>query len=328
MASVAAPIIAFSVGEPAGIGPDLAVKIAQAYRAVNILAIADPMLLSSRAKQLGLPLLVTDHPTQLPGQLWVRAISLNQAVETGKLNPANSEYVLSGIHLAAKLCMNREADAMVTGPVHKGVINEAGIAFSGHTEYLAQLTGVKTVVMLLVEDHLRVALATTHIPLSTVSKSLTQENVSEVLQILHAELISKFAMTNPKIAVCGLNPHAGENGHMGTEEIEVIAPVISVLQKSGMNIQGPFSADTVFAPSIRKNFDAIVAMYHDQGLAPFKALAFGESVNITLGLPIIRTSVDHGTALSLAGTGLADANSLNAAIKLAQELVALRSRHG
>jgi 4-hydroxythreonine-4-phosphate dehydrogenase len=242
----------------------------------------------------------------------------------GHLDPANARYVLALLDAALEGCINGRFDAMVTAPVHKGVINDAGVPFSGHTEYLAEHTGTTLPVMLLVGGGLRVALATTHLPLAAVSAAVTAERLSAVLEVLDADLRTKFGIASPRILVCGLNPHAGEGGHLGREEIEVIAPTLQRLQRAGLQLTGPVPADTAFLPERLAGHDAVLAMYHDQGLPVLKRAAFGEGVNVTLGLPIVRTSVDHGTALDLAGTGRADAGSLHAAVRLAFELCAAR----
>lgn len=318
------PVIAYSVGEPAGIGPDLAVQLAQRPRDANIMALADPDLLISRAAQLKLPLQLTETASRQPGELWVQPVKLKHSVVPGELDSANAQYVLSGITQAAQYCLQGRAAAMLTGPVHKGIINEAGIPFTGHTEWLADLSRSAKVVMMLVSGELRVALATTHIPIARLAAAITAELIKATVSLVYQELQQKFAMAKPRLAICGLNPHAGENGHIGREEIEVMLPVLTRLRKQGIDIVGPVPADTVFSQGQREQYDAIIALYHDQGLAPFKALSFGEAVNVTLGLPIIRTSVDHGTALALAGTGKAEVGSLIAALKLAVELASKR----
>lgn len=313
-----APIV-LSVGEPAGIGPDLLVQLAQVPHSRKLIAVADPDLLVERAKQLGLPLALNDDPNDLAA-LGIVPIKLRARVRPGKLDPMNAEYVLQGISVAANMCLQQQAAAMVTAPVHKGVINAAGFPFSGHTEYLAALSHTPQVVMLLSGQHLKVALVTTHIPLKSVPVHLTPVLLERTLRILQQDLQQKFAMTKPRIGICALNPHAGEGGHMGREEIDLMLPIIQALRQEGMDLSDPLPADTLFNIKIRSQFDVILAMYHDQGLAPFKALEFGEGVNVTLGLPFIRTSVDHGTALDLAGTGRAEVSSLVAATQLAIDL--------
>lgn len=304
------PRIALTAGEPAGIGPDLCVLLAQRLPAADITVIADRDLLQSRAQQLGLPI----------AGLRVEHVPLAVAAQPGALNPANSAYVLETLRRAAQGCLQGEFDAMVTAPVHKGVINDAGIPFTGHTEFLAELTRTPQVVMMLAGGGMRVALATTHLPLREVADAITQDGLESVIRILHRDLVKRFGIARPRIFVTGLNPHAGEGGHLGREEIDVIIPVLDRLRAAGMELHGPLPADTMFSPKNLQAADAFLAMYHDQGLAVLKFASFGEGVNITLGMPIIRTSVDHGTALDLAGTGKADAGSLYAAIELASEI--------
>jgi 4-hydroxythreonine-4-phosphate dehydrogenase len=250
------------------------------------------------------------------GHLTILPVALKMPVETGVLNPENSKYVLELLDRATQGCLNKTFSAMVTAPVHKGVINDAGFAFTGHTEHIALQTGGHPV-MMLATDGLRVALVTTHLPLSKVSSAITKETIEKVIRILHHDLKSRFQIEKPKILVCGLNPHAGENGYLGREEIEVINPILEKLRNEGMNLDGALPADTLFTPKYLHNTDAVLAMYHDQGLPVLKHKGFGKAVNITLGLPIIRTSVDHGTALDLAGTGKADLGSLQYAVKTA-----------
>lgn len=313
--------LALTAGEPAGIGPDLCVQIAQQSLACKLVVIADPQLLQQRAEILRLPLeIVAYEPKNLqqhqPGQLHVLPVSLNETAIPGQLNTNNAQYILETLQIATQGCCNDEFDAMVTAPVHKGVINEAGMTFTGHTEYLAQLTQSK-VVMMLVGGGMRVTLATTHVPLSAVAAAITADMLETKLQIIHYDLIHRFKISEPCIAVAGLNPHAGESGHLGHEEIDVIIPVLEKLRHAGMNLIGPLPADTLFNPKQLKHYDCIFAMYHDQGLPVLKHASFGAGVNVTLGMPIIRTSVDHGTALELAGSGRADAGSLLTAIEMA-----------
>ena len=327
--------IALTPGEPAGIGPDLCVQLAQTGHAVELVAIADPALLQQRAALLGLPLVLESYAPQTPpspqrpGVLTVLPVPLAAAARCGQLDPANAPYVLRTLAQAADGCLSGRFAALVTGPVHKGVINESGVAFSGHTEYLAEHTGGHPVMMLATEG-LRVALVTTHLPLSAVPAAITRERLAAVLTILYGELQTRLGIEEPRILVCGLNPHAGEDGHLGREEIEVIEPVLNefrqrIARQNDMatttNIEGPLSADTLFTPNNLARADAVLAMYHDQGLPVLKHMGFGEAVNITLGLPIIRTSVDHGTALSLAGTGKAKADSLFYATRIASDMV-------
>ncbi len=322
------PRIALTPGEPAGIGPDLAIIAAQQSLQCELVAIADPQVLTDRAKLLDLPLKLkpfsADEPShkQQPGELQVMAVELNNTVDPGKLNHNNSRYVLKTIARATRGCLEGQFDAMVTAPVHKGIINEAGIAFSGHTEYIADLCQCRPAMMLSTPG-LKVALATTHLPLSEVSSAITHTRLRNILRILQSDLIQHFGIANPVIAVCGLNPHAGENGHLGKEEIDIIEPVLDNLRKQDMQIIGPLPADTIFTPKYLDQCDAVLAMYHDQGLPVLKHKGFGNAVNITLGLPIIRTSVDHGTALDLAGTGNIDSGSLFFALETAMSM----SRH-
>ena len=321
--------IALTPGEPAGIGPDLVVMLAQSTRSAKLVAIADPTLLAERAAQLQLPLQLlvltegindNEIPCE-PGTLAVLPVELNQACQCGQLDPRNAAYVLETLDAAITGCASGRFSAMVTAPLHKGVINDAGIAFTGHTEYLALRTKCEPVMMLATDTPtgaLRVALATTHLPLKDVAQALTPEVLEQALIILHRDLVTRFGIANPHILVAGLNPHAGESGHMGREEINVITPVLEKLRKQGMKLEGPLPADTLFTPHHLKGADAVMAMFHDQGLPVLKYAGFGQGINITLGLPIIRTSVDHGTALDKAGTGQIDQGSLAAALLLAQ----------
>lgn len=316
--------IAVTPGEPAGIGPDLLVTFAQAARAQPLVAYADPALLTERAKRLGVNLHIqelSDHtPSQAARTLTVHPVPLPINVQPGEARAETASAVLESIRLAAQAALKGDTTALVTGPVQKSIINAAGTSFSGHTEMLAELAGVAHVVMLLVSGDLRLALATRHLRLADVPETLTQHGLQQTLQVLNDGLRDTFSLTNPRILVAGLNPHAGEDGHLGREELDIIRPVIDALRDEGMHLKGPFPADTLFTPAVRSRADALVAMYHDQGLAPFKALAFGASVNVTLGLPFIRTSVDHGTALDLAGTGNIDCGSFKAAFELACQL--------
>ncbi len=285
--------------------------------------LGDAEVLRARAAQLGVVLRIiraTDPPAHRPGTLCVEHIPAAAPVEPGRLDPRNSAYVLALLDAAIAGCQSGAFDALVTAPVHKGVINDAGIAFTGHTEYLAEKTGTPDVVMMLAGGGLRVALATTHLALKDVPAAITSSGLSATLRILHRALNRDFGIVQPRILVAGLNPHAGESGHLGREEIEVIAPVLESLRAQGMNLVGPLPADTLFSRVRTDACDAVLAMYHDQGLPVLKYASFGEGVNITLGLPLIRTSVDHGTALDLAGTGKADVGSLLAAIKVAIEM--------
>ncbi|MGH1485790.1 MAG: 4-hydroxythreonine-4-phosphate dehydrogenase PdxA [Cellvibrionaceae bacterium] len=315
--------IAYTPGEPAGIGPDLAILYAQKATPFEMVAFADPELLMQRAQELNLPLSlrVTDlseaPQTSAASELSVFPITLNQKTLTSQLNSANAPYVLSCLDHAIDACQTAKCQAMVTGPIQKSVINDAGIPFSGHTEYLEEKCHSNKVVMMLATEGLKVALATTHLPLKEVSTAITHELLIEVVSILHKDLQEKFGIANPTILVCGLNPHAGEGGHLGTEEIDIIIPALHQLQQQKINCIGPLPADTLFTPKYLDHADAVLAMYHDQGLPVLKYKGFGQAANITLGLPIIRTSVDHGTALDLAGTHNIDTGSLDTAIQYA-----------
>jgi 4-hydroxythreonine-4-phosphate dehydrogenase len=317
--------IALTVGEPAGIGPDLCVQLAQGQQKCDIIAIADPQLLIQRAKHLKLELDINLFDPLKPrkikpaGSITVLPVQLQEPVVCGQLNTTNSAYVIETIKIATQGCIDGLFDAMVTAPVQKSIINDAKISFSGHTEFIAELTGGHPV-MMLATPGLRVALATTHLPLSDVSKEITVDRLIRVITLLDKDLRNRFGLSNPKILVCGLNPHAGENGHLGREEIEIIEPTLKKLVSQGINLQGPLPADTLFTPKYLETADAVLAMYHDQGLPVLKHMGFGQAVNITLGLPIVRTSVDHGTALDLAGTGNAKLGSLEYAIKTALDM--------
>ncbi len=312
------PRIAITSGEPAGIGPDICLRLAERHWPASLVIFGDADLLSERARMLALDM----------SQLTIRHVPVQKSVAVGRQDPANARYVLDMLDAALAGCRSGEFAAMVTAPVHKGVINDAGIPFTGHTEYLAEHTQTPRVVMMLAGAGLRVALATTHLALKDVPVALTRAELETTLRIVHADLQRKFGISQPRILVAGLNPHAGEGGHMGREEIDVIAPVLDQLRAEGMNLVGPLPADTLFTKNVLAGSDAQVAMYHDQGLAVLKYAAFDEGINVTLGLPIIRTSVDHGTALDLAGTGNASPTSLfaavNAAIDMAQRAGSLR----
>ncbi|CAH8227392.1 4-hydroxythreonine-4-phosphate dehydrogenase PdxA [Vibrio aestuarianus] len=320
--------IVVTAGEPAGIGPDLVLALSKEDWAHQLIVCADKTLLEQRAQQLGINVKLEDYdssaePTpQQAGSLVVDHIPLATPVVAGKLDEANGHYVLNTLERAALGCMNDEFDAIVTGPVHKGVINRAGVAFSGHTEFFAEKSNTPLVVMMLATEGLRVALVTTHIPLAYVSKAVTEERLEKIIEILHKDLLEKFAITEPKIYVCGLNPHAGEDGCLGREEIETITPTLEkIRQQDGINLIGPLPADTIFNDKYLQDADAVLGMYHDQVLPVLKYKGFGRSVNITLGLPFIRTSVDHGTALELAGKGVADTGSFRTALAYAIDLV-------
>jgi len=312
------PVIAITPGEPAGIGPDLAIITAQIKFNCKRVYFADPQLLADRAQALNINVSINTLsslntiPESVANTLDVWPVKLAQKAEAGKLNKKNAHYVLDCIRLAVESQQNGHSHALMTGPIHKGIINNAGITFSGHTEYLAELSSGTPVMMLAAEaEKLRVALATTHLPLSQVSRAINKHDLQRVITILHNDLVQKYGIKNPHILVCGLNPHAGENGHMGMEEIEIISPVIETLNQQGLNLTGPLPADTLFTPKYLKNADAVLAMYHDQGLPVLKHVGFGHAINITLGLSIIRTSVDHGTALDLAATSNLDTSNLD-----------------
>jgi 4-hydroxythreonine-4-phosphate dehydrogenase len=322
------PILALTPGEPAGIGPDLCVALACTHAfALPLVAVADPDLLASRAAQLNLALTLREYrPGTAPapaarGELLILPVPLAAPCTPGKPDKANAAYVLATLERAVQGCVAREFRALVTGPVQKSIINDAGIPFTGHTEFLAARAGVGRVVMMLVTAGLRVALATTHLPLAAVPAALTRPLLEEVLTILEHDLRRSFGIARPRILVAGLNPHAGEGGHLGREEIDVIQPVLAALRARGFDLTGPLPADTLFTPKYLANADVVLAMYHDQGLPVLKFKGFGHAVNLTLGLPFIRTSVDHGTALELAGTGGADTGSLLMAIEQALQLV-------
>ena len=317
------PRIAITPGEPAGIGPDILLAIARQPWEAELVALGDPELLRERAALLDLDitletldLALPPRPHQ-PGTLKILPIPLAVPCLPGSLDPRNASSVLVTLHSAVEGCQNGDFAAMVTAPVQKSVINDAGIPFSGHTELLAEATGTGRVVMMLATREMRVALATTHLPLRDVPDAITSELLTETLGILHTDLQGKFGIRQPRIAVLGLNPHAGEGGHMGREEVDVIVPALDQLRQKGFRLQGPLPADTAFNPKVLDHCDAVFAMYHDQGLPTLKYAGFGEAVNITLGLPIIRPSVDHGTALDLAGSGEADPGSLATALDLA-----------
>lgn len=318
--------IAITAGEPAGIGPDIVLRAAQHAWPAELVVLADPDLLQQRAQALRLPLTLqtwtADAPPQAQraGTLNIQPVPLAVPAIAGTLNPANAAYVIETLRQAVKGCLAQTFQAMVTGPVQKSVINDAGIAFIGHTEFLAAETGTAQVVMMLATQQLRVALATTHLALKDVPAAITPQLLRQTLGIVHTDLQRKFNIASPRIAVLGLNPHAGEGGHMGREEIDTLIPVLEELRTNGMDLLGPLPADTAFNPKVLDTCDAVFAMYHDQGLPVLKYSGFGRAINITLGLPIIRTSVDHGTALELAGTGKADWHSLEQALRIACEL--------
>ena len=313
--------LVITAGEPAGVGPDLCLALAQTEWSEDIVVIADPEVLETRARKLGVDVTILSPDASNASANYLRVLSepiVNPSV-CGMPDPANATSLLAGLKRAVAGCVDGEFSGLVTAPIQKSVINDAGFSFSGHTEYLAEQTSAPTPVMLLVANTLRVALASTHMPLRQVPDYLTRNRLRAVIDVLHADLISKFDIPKPEIIVCGLNPHAGERGHLGKEDAAVIEPVVAEFQERGMSIRGPVPADTAFTPAAG-HADAVLAMYHDQGLPVLKYAGFGHAVNVTLGLPIIRTSVDHGTALDIAGTGKADAGSMIAAVELAAKM--------
>ncbi|MEQ4989088.1 4-hydroxythreonine-4-phosphate dehydrogenase PdxA [Proteus sp. fly-1089] len=314
-------------GEPAGVGPDLIISLAQMNWDLPWVVCADPQLLKTRAELLNLPVSLVEYdpatPPQAhtPSQICVLPIALHTNVIPSTLDARNGLYVVETLARACDGCLNGEFSALVTGPVHKGIINDAGVHFTGHTEFFADRSHCERVVMMLATDTLRVALATTHLPLRDVADAITGELLHEIITILNHDLKTKFGIAEPQIYVCGLNPHAGESGHMGREEIDIIEPALTQLRQQGISLHGPYPADTLFQPKYLTHADAVLAMYHDQGLPVLKYEGFGRAVNITLGLPFIRTSVDHGTALELAGTKSADAGSFCTALNLAINMI-------
>ncbi len=319
-----APLV-ITAGEPSGIGPDLCVQLVAAPPKIPLVVIADKNLLQQRAAQLGIALQLRDFVAgqamiNQPNTLTVMHVPLVAQCQPGVLNAANSGYVLATLRHAVQGCQTREFSGMVTAPVHKGIINDSGISFTGHTEFLAEQTNTKLVVMMLVGGGMRVALATTHLALRDVPDAITATLLEDVLQIIQRDLQRRFGIAAPRILVAGLNPHAGEGGYLGREEIEVMIPVLDKLRAEGFNVSVPLPADTLFTPHKLAQCDCVLSMYHDQGLPVLKHASFGQGVNVTLGLPIIRTSVDHGTALDLAGTGKADSGSLKEAIRLAAQM--------
>jgi 4-hydroxythreonine-4-phosphate dehydrogenase len=326
----AAPLVAVTSGEPAGVGPELCLRLAERSTPsrfpASVVVLGDKNLLAARARLIGVSVKLRDWQVATPpepGVLDVLHLPADSESTPGRLDPANVRYVLRLLDRALAGCASGEFAAMATAPVHKGIINEAGIPFSGHTEYLAEKTRTARVVMMLAGENLRVALATTHLPLRDVPAAITRESLEQTLRILAADLRKKYGIEAPRILVAGLNPHAGEGGHLGDEEITVIAPVLEKLRGEGMLLAGPLAADTMFTPSVLAQGDCLLTMYHDQGLTALKYATFGQGINVTLGLPIIRTSVDHGTALELAGTGRADPGSLFAAVDQAARMAAL-----
>jgi 4-hydroxythreonine-4-phosphate dehydrogenase len=322
------PRLAITAGEPAGIGPELLIRLAASPLAANFVAIADRDLLQRAAERCGLSIELVDDDaaplrTRRPGQLRIRHVALDAREVPGQPDPRNARHVLATLAEAADGCMEGRYAAVVTAPLQKSSINEAGIPFSGHTEFFAERARAD-VVMMLASPDLRVALATTHLPLSAVPAAITAQALERVLRIVHRELQGKFGFAVPRIGVLGLNPHAGEGGHLGREELDTIIPLLDRLRAEGMQLMGPLPADTAFVPAQRERYDAVLAMYHDQALPVLKSEAFDRTVNLTLGLPFIRTSVDHGTALDLAGTGRGDPSSMIAAARMALDLLARR----
>ena len=323
-----APRIVLTSGEPAGVGPDLCLAIAARALPCELVCLADAALLAERARQLGLAVELQPYRPEAPcphqpGRLIVEHHALAAPCTQGRLEVRNARYVTGLLERACAGALGAEFAAIVTAPVHKGVINDAGVPFTGHTEFFAERTGASPV-MMLATGTLRVALATTHLPLARVSAAITRESLCATLAILDHDLRRWWGLARPRIGVCGLNPHAGEGGHLGDEEIRVIGPAIAALRERGLEVSGPLPADTVFVPRVLAHYDAVLAMYHDQGLPVIKHAGFDSAVNVTLGLPILRTSVDHGTALELAGTGRAEPGSLVAALELAVELAKRR----
>ncbi len=318
-------------GEPAGIGPDLLLTLATGARVSRWVAAADPDMLAARARQLGLDVELLEFDARrsgsdAPGTLQVLPVRCGTPVVPGELDAANAPYVLETLEQAVAGCLAGTFDGLVTGPVHKGVINDAGMPFSGHTEWLCERTGVDSVLMVLMAAALRVALVTTHVPLSAVPALITRERVARTLHMFHEGLCRHFGFSQPRILVTGLNPHAGEGGHLGREEIDIIDPVCAEARGRGWDVRGPLPADTLFTPKLLDGADGVLAMYHDQGLPVLKHVGFGSAVNVTFGLPIVRTSVDHGTALDLSGTGTADVGSLKVAIATAEQMAGRQLR--
>ena len=319
--------VVITPGEPAGVGPDLVIALAQQAWPAELVVCADPALLLERAALLQLPLTLREYQPDVPAQpqaektLTILPIKLHSKALPGQLDVNNGAYVVETLARACDGCLSGEFAALITGPVHKGIINDAGVPFTGHTEFFAERSHRDRVVMMLATEELRVALATTHLPLLDVPAAITPQTLTEVITILNHDLRTKFGIDEPQIYVCGLNPHAGEGGHMGREEINVIIPTLESLRQQGIHLIGPLPADTLFQPKYLDHADAVLAMYHDQGLPVLKYQGFGRAVNITLGLPFIRTSVDHGTALDLAATGIADVGSFRTALNLAIKMI-------
>ncbi|KID04151.2 4-hydroxythreonine-4-phosphate dehydrogenase PdxA [Hafnia alvei] len=319
--------VVITPGEPAGVGPDLVIALAQQAWPAELVVCADPALLLERAALLQLPLTLREYQPDVSAQpqaektLTILPIKLHSKALPGQLDVNNGAYVVETLARACDGCLSGEFAALITGPVHKGIINDAGVPFTGHTEFFAERSHRDRVVMMLATEELRVALATTHLPLLDVPAAITPQTLTEVITILNHDLRTKFGIDEPQIYVCGLNPHAGEGGHMGREEIDVIIPTLESLRQQGIHLIGPLPADTLFQPKYLEHADAVLAMYHDQGLPVLKYQGFGRAVNITLGLPFIRTSVDHGTALDLAATGIADVGSFRTALNLAIKMI-------
>jgi len=323
--------IALTAGEPAGIGPDVVLALTAAGLAQRVVVVTDPAVLEARARRLRIPVRLREMrpgpalpAAPLPGEIEVLPVPFPRPEACGAIASENAAAVVEALRLATRGCLDGRFSALVTGPVHKGAINDAGIPFTGHTELLAEASGARQPVMMLAAGSLRVALATTHLPLARVSAALSRALIESVLRVLDADLRRWFDLAEPRILVCGLNPHAGEGGHLGDEEQTVIAPALRALAAEGLCVEGPVPADTAFTPTCLERADAVLAMYHDQGLPVVKHAGFGAAVNVTLGLPFVRTSVDHGTALELAGSGRADAGSLAAALRVAAEMRARR----
>lgn len=311
--------VIFTTGEPAGIGVDLAIINAQ--KLINdFLVFADADVLKKRAKLLNLPIKIVDKPATKTGEIFLNHFQVKEKVECGVLNANNAQFILNMLNEASKYCLESKNSALLTGPIHKGIINKSGTDFTGHTEYLRDITKTDKTVMMLATDKLRVALASTHVPLAKVAQNITSTELEKTIKITHYSL-KKYGLKNPKISICGLNPHAGENGYLGDEEINIINPLIKKLNLQGFNLYGSISADTAFTPNALKNIDCVLCMYHDQGLPVLKTIGFKKAVNITLGLPFIRTSVDHGTALELAGTGNISLGSLNTAYRYTKKWI-------
>jgi len=324
------PILAVTAGEPAGVGPDVVLQLACSEIAAGIVVVADADMLAQRAALLGISCrfrrVDLDVPLHEQGSLCVHHVPLSATVRCGQPNPANAQAVLNTLDVATHTCLEKKWNALITAPIQKSVINDAGIPFSGHTEFLAEITATRTPVMMLVSNRLRVALATTHLALRDVSDTITATRLDNVLAIMQNDLTTRFSIKQPRILVCGLNPHAGEGGHLGDEEIRIIRPAILRARDAGIDVAGPLPADSLFTPRYLDNADAVLAMFHDQGLPVLKYAGFGHAVNVTLGLPIVRTSVDHGTALDVAGSGNANAGSLLAAVSMAAELACVQAR--